>query len=273
MSSTTAFVAARDGTPLLLRHWAVTGGVPWATLLITHGLAEHSGRYEHVGEHFAAAGIDAWALDLRGFGRSGGPRAWVDRWSLLHDDLEAQIATLRAAAPARPLVMYVHSLGGLVTLGYVLDGRAQPDALVLTAPAISASVPAWQRAVVTGLNRIAPRTMIPNRLDGSVLAADPAVGTAYFADPYNVHGTTVRFASLAFAEQRRVGDALDRLAIPTLVLHGDDDELVPTATSEALHGRTGVIREVLAGRRHEIHNEADPEVVLDRVVAWIRATV
>lgn len=273
MSSTTEHVAARDGTPLLVRHWAVAGGAPWATLLITHGLAEHSGRYEHVGEHFAAAGIDIWAMDLRGFGRSGGRRAWVDRWSLLHDDLEAQVTALRAAAPSRPIVMYGHSLGGLVTLGYVLDGRAQPNALVLTAPAISAAVPAWQRGLVTLLNRIAPRTTIPNRLDGDVLAYDPAVGTAYFADPLNVHRTTVRFASLAFAEQRRVSDSLDRLAIPTLVLHGGEDELVPTATSESLAGRSGVTREVMAGRRHEIHNEPDPEVVLDRVVAWIRATV
>jgi acylglycerol lipase len=273
MSSTTAHVAARDGTLLLLRHWEVSSGEPWATLLITHGLAEHSGRYEHVGEHFAAAGIDAWALDFRGFGRSGGRRAWVDRWSLLHDDLEAQVTAMRAAAPSLPIVLYGHSLGGLVTLGYVLDGRAQPNALVLTAPAISAAVPAWQRAFVTVLNRIAPQTTIPNRLDGSVLAYDPAVGSAYFADPLNVHRTTARFASLAFTEQRRVSDSLDRLSIPTLVLHGGEDELVPTATSEALAGRSGVVREVMIGRRHEIHNEPDPEVVLDRVIAWIRATV
>jgi acylglycerol lipase len=273
MSSTTEHVAARDGTPLLLRHWAVSSGEAWATLLITHGLAEHSGRYEHVGEHFAGAGIDSWALDFRGFGRSGGLRAWIERWSLLHDDLEAQVMARRAAAPGRPIVLYGHSLGGLVTLGYVLDGRAQPDALVLTAPAIGASVPAWQRALVTILSRVAPRVTIPNRLDGSVLSYDPAVGSAYFTDPLNVHRTTVRFASLAFAEQRRVSASLDRLAIPTLVLHGADDELVPTATTESLGGRAGVIREVLAGRRHEIHNEPDPEVVLDRVIAWIRATV
>ena len=37
-------VGARDGTELLLRHWPVTTGEPWASMLLVHGLAEHSGR-------------------------------------------------------------------------------------------------------------------------------------------------------------------------------------------------------------------------------------
>lgn len=273
MTSTIEHVAARDGTSLLLRHWPVNDGEPLASLLIVHGLAEHSGRYEHVGAHFAAAGLDTWGLDLRGFGGSGGPRAWVDRWSHLHDDLEERLAAIRAARPQLPVVLYGQSLGGLVSLGYTLEGRVRPDLLVLTAPAISAAIPMWQRALVGLLSRVAPRTMLPNRLDGSVLSHDPAVGVAYFADPLCLHSSTARFGALAFAEQRRVSAALDRLSIPTLVLHGGEDQLVPTATSEVLEGRPGVTRHVVPGRRHEIHNEPNPEVVLDEVVAWIRARV
>src|SRR4026207_161547 len=74
-------VGARAGTALLLRHWRVAGGVPWAAMLIVHGLAEHCGRYEHVGSQLAGAGIDTHAFDLRGFGGSGGPRGWVACWS------------------------------------------------------------------------------------------------------------------------------------------------------------------------------------------------
>jgi alpha-beta hydrolase superfamily lysophospholipase len=273
VSSTTRHVNAHDGTPLLVREWPVASGQPWATLLLVHGLAEHSGRYEHVGAHFAAAGIETSAIDLRGFGRSGGRRAWVERWSELHDDLEERITALRAAAPDRPLVLYGHSLGGLVCLGYVLDGRSRPDLLVLSAPAISADIPAWQRALVSVLGRVAPRTRLPNRLDGSVLSTDPAVGVDYFADPLNVHASTARFGVLAFAEQRRVAAALDRLSIPTLVIHGGDDSLVPTASSAVFEGRRGVTRQLFEGLRHETHNEPDRERVLDAVVAWIRSAV
>src|SRR6266542_546322 len=146
-------VAARDGTTLLVRHWSVPTGEPWATMLIVHGLAEHSGRYEHVGAQVAGAGIDTHAFDQRGFGASGGPRASIDRWSQLHDDLEERLVALRSVAPARPLVLSGHSLGGLISLGYVLDGRAWPDLLVLSAPAMGATVPLWQRALVGSLRR------------------------------------------------------------------------------------------------------------------------
>jgi len=145
-------VAARDGTSLLVRHWPVRSGEPWATMLLVHGLAEHSGRYEHVGGWLADAGIDATGYDLRGFGASGGRRAWVDRWDRHHDDLEERLAEVRTAAGGRPVVVYGHSLGALIAAGYVVadEPRPQPDALVLSAPAIGDSVARWRRATAPG---------------------------------------------------------------------------------------------------------------------------
>ena len=61
---------AEDGTPLLVRSWEPTD--PKASVVIVHGLGEHSGRYEHVGAALEAAGFRATAIDLRGFGASGG---------------------------------------------------------------------------------------------------------------------------------------------------------------------------------------------------------
>ena len=180
-------IAARDGTSLLIRHWPVESGEPWAAMLLVHGLAEHSGRYEHVGAQLAESGIETHAYDQRGFGASGGARASVDRWSQLHDDLEERLAGLRSTAPKRPLVLFGHSLGGLVSLGYVLDARARPDLLVLSAPAIGASVPLWQRLLVGSLRRVAPGLLLSNRLDTNVLSSDPEIRATYVADPLNQH--------------------------------------------------------------------------------------
>ena len=266
-------VGTRDGTSLLIRHWPVRSGEPWATMLIVHGLAEHCGRYEHVGAQLAAAGIDGHGLDLRGFGGSGGQRASIDRWSQFHDDIEERLVAVRSIAPARPLVLFGHSLGGLIALGYVLDGRAQPDLLVLSAPAIGANVPLWQRALITTLRRVAPGMLLSNRLDTNDLSSDAAVRARYVADPLNQHKSTVRFAHAAFGEQRRVAAALDRLSIPTLVVHGGLDELVPTATSAALDGLPGVTRRVYPGVLHELHNEpAGPQVIAEEI-DWIRDRV
>ena len=266
-------VAARDGTALLLRHWPVSSGEPWATLLLVHGLAEHSGRYEHVGAQLAAAGIDAHAFDLRGFGASGGPRASIDRWSQFHDDLEERLVALRTIVPTRPMILFGHSMGGLVSLGYVLDGRARPDLLILSAPAISASIPLWQRLLVGSLRRIAPGLLLSNRLDVNTLSSDADVRARYLADPLNQHKSTVRFAHAAFGEQRRVAAALDRLSLPTLVVHGALDRLVPTDTSAVLEGRPGVTRRVYPDTRHELHNEPVGPREVDDIVVWVRDRV
>jgi alpha-beta hydrolase superfamily lysophospholipase len=266
-------VAARDGTPLAVRHWPVPSGEPWATLMLVHGLAEHSGRYEHVGAQLAEAGIDAYALDLRGFGASGGPRASVERWSQLHDDVEERVVAIRAMAPGRPMVLFGHSLGGLISLGYVLDGRARPDLLVLSAPAVGAKIPRSQRILIGVLSRIAPGVLLPNRVDVDDLSSNPEVRGRYLSDPLNQHKSTVRFARAGLAEQRRVAASLHRLSIQTLVIHGGDDRLVPPAASVPLEDLPGVTRRVYPGLRHELHNEPDGRRVVNDVIAWIRERV
>ena len=266
-------VLAKDGTTLLARHWAVPQGDPWASVLLVHGLAEHCGRYEHVGAQLARAGLDVHGFDLRGFGGSGGPRASIDRWSQFHDDLEERLVAVRSIAPGRPLVLLGHSMGGLLALGYVLDGRARPDLLVLSAPAIGAKIPLWQRALVGSLRRVAPGLALANRLNPDDLSCVAAVGADYVKDPLNQHRSTVRFAHAAFAEQRRVSAGLDRLSIPTLVVHGSDDQIVPTDASAPLQGHPGVTRKVYPGLRHELHNETSgPQVIADEV-DWIRDRV
>ena len=54
--SVTSTITAADGTPLLVRHWP-TGSDRWAQMLLIHGLAEHSGRYERTSRLLADAGI------------------------------------------------------------------------------------------------------------------------------------------------------------------------------------------------------------------------
>jgi alpha-beta hydrolase superfamily lysophospholipase len=272
LASATERVRTADGLTLLVRHWpTATTTPPWARVLLIHGLAEHSGRWEHVGAHLATRGLDTTGFDLRGFGASEGRRAWVDRWSRHHDDIEERMAALRAAGP-EPVVLYGHSLGGLMALGYVLDGRPQPDALVLSAPALGSAIPGWKRLVAAACNVVLPTMQIANGLDFDDLCRDAAVVAAYGPDPLNVHRSTVSFGLKAFAEQERVLAALDRLGVPTLVIHGDEDRIVPTDSSAVLEERqlAGVTRRVYPGIRHELHNEPEGPAILDDVVQWLR---
>ena len=240
-----------------------------------HGLAEHSGRYEDVGRWLSSVGIEVTGYDLRGFGGSAGRRAWVDRWRRHLDDLEDRLTAVRDAARGRPVVVYGHSLGGLVALGYAVADppRPLPDALVLSAPALDSTIPAWKQRVAAVLSRVAPTVGLANAFDGAILSRDPAVAERYLADPLNHHRTTTRFGAEAFGEQARVRAALDRLSIPTLVYHGEEDRLVPATSSEPLGRLPTVTRRTYPELRHESHNEPEGEAVIADMVAWLRSVL
>ena len=270
-------VRARDGLELRTYVWpAVTPAR--AHLLVVHGIAEHARRYPHVGTQLARAGITTHAYDQRGFGASGGHRAYVDRWSQYHDDLETLLSEVRLAAAGLPVVLYGHSMGGLIVLGYTLadPARPLPDLLVLSAPAIDAAVPAWKRRLADILGGTVPRFAIANTFPKGGLSSDPAVEVAYLADPLAVHRTTTRLGVSLFREQDRVKRALaDRgsLPVPTYVLHGADDPIVPERASRSLEGRANVARRVYPGLHHETHNEPSGPAVIDDTIAWIAGQI
>ena len=261
---------APDGTPLHLRHWPAVGR-PWATVLIVHGIGEHSGRYERTGRLMSEAGLDVHAFDLRGHGLSGGRRVYVRRWDDYLDDVEAQLAVVRR--PGLPLILFGHSMGTLIALTYVYSKRPAPDLLVLSAPPLQAAVPAWQRALAPILSRVAPTMVLSNPIGGDQLAGDPAVGVAYFADPLVQPRSTTRLGAELFGAMKRGRDGLDRLHLPTLVIHGGADTLVPTAGSEPLAAVPGVERRVLPNLRHETLNEPQGPEVVAGIVEWLRANV
>ena len=275
--STVGAARTRDGLDLRTLSWSAARSVR-AHLVLVHGIAEHAGRHAHVASRFAAAGIETHAYDLRGFGASAGRRAYVDRWSQYHDDLEDRLTATRASAGGLPVVLYGHSMGGLIALGYVLADppRAAPDLLVLSAPAIAAVVARWKRALADVLGRIAPQMEIPNDLPSGGLSHDPQIEVAYRSDPLNVHRTTARLGMELFHAQALVSSTLARiggLPQPTYVLHGTDDPIVPLSSSASLNGKGNVTRRVYPGLRHEMHNEPEADAVIGDTTGWIETSL
>ena len=272
-STTTGRAPTRDGLTLRTYEWPAVGA-PRAHLLLVHGIAEHAGRYPHVAGRLAQAGITTHAYDQRGFGASGGHRGYIDRWSQYHDDLEDRLCDVRAASRGLPVVLYGHSMGGLIVLGYALadPARPLPDLLVLSAPAIDAVVPAWKRRVAFLLAGLAPRFAVANSFPAGGLSSDPAVEATYYADPVRVARSTTRLGAEAFREQHRVQAVVargDPLPVPTYVLHGADDPIVPEWASRSLEGRAKVTRRVYPGLHHETHNEPTGAAVIDDTTRWI----
>jgi alpha-beta hydrolase superfamily lysophospholipase len=277
MPSVVSHATAPDGLDLLVRHWPVAdGGDAWASLLLIHGLGEHSGRYEHVGDQMAAAGIETWAYDHRGNGASGGRRGHVDRWSEYHDDVASRLGAVRTSAEGRPVVLYGHSMGGLIVAGYLLGDdlppdRPMPDLVVLSSPGLDSTLARWKVALAPVIGRMLPTLSVPNGIDPATLSRDPSVGEIADRDPLNGKASTAGFAAEAVAEQARVRRLATRgFGRPTLVLHGLDDGLVPSTASEVFAQAPDTERRTYPGLRHELHNEPEGRAIEAEVIAWLR---
>jgi alpha-beta hydrolase superfamily lysophospholipase len=265
-TSTTSMAVTRDGLAQLRRHWPARRPVR-AALLLVHGLGEHSGRYEHVGSFLAERGIDVLGFDNRGFGHSGGRRGHVDRFEDYLDDVEDLLAERRRLS--LPVVLFGHSLGGLIVARYLVEHRCRPDLAVLSSPALAAGLPWWKRLAAPILGRIAPWLQLPSPVEGALLSRDPVVGERYATDPLVVRGATAGLSRVLFEAMAVTVRGLDRITVPTYVVHGQDDSLVPASTSEVLEALPDVTRRCYQDLLHECFNEPERQVVLDDLAYWL----
>lgn len=254
-----------DGTAQLRRRWQV--GTPRASILIVHGIGEHSGRYEHVGRFFADAGYDVEAFDNRGFGESGGRRGHIESFADYLVDIEERLDARRELGV--PTVLFGHSLGGLMAAGYLVDNRPQPDFAVLSSPAIGAEVPAWQRVAAPVLGRVSPKLFVPSEIEAAGLTRDVAVQKAYVDDPLRVAGATAGFGFEIFKAMKRVNESIHRLSVKTYVLHGDKDPIVPIEVSRPLADLPNVTYRAWPGLLHECLNEPEQDEVMAEVDLWL----
>jgi alpha-beta hydrolase superfamily lysophospholipase len=238
-------------------------------VVIAHGLGEHAGRYGHVAERLVADGAAVYAPDHYGHGRSEGERAMVDDLHAMVEDLHTVVERARAEHPGLPVVLLGHSMGALIAARYAQLHPSEPDALVLSGPAIGGN-PALE-----ALLAMDPIPDVP--IDPAVLSRDPAVGQAYAEDPLVYHGPLTRvtlegiFAGIeAIAQGGRLG------GLPTLWIHGEEDALAPVE-----HARPAIERirgerfseKIYPGARHEIFNETNRVEVMDDVARFLGRTL
>jgi alpha-beta hydrolase superfamily lysophospholipase len=252
-------------TPYIHR-W--TADEPRCIVLIAHGYGEHAGRYSHVAEHLVDA-LDAavWAPDHRGHGRTEeGERALVDDGEALTSDLHDVSDQARAEHPGLPVVLIGHSMGGLIATRYAQRYGDELSALVLSGPAIGGN-PAFAQLLA-----LDPIPDVP--IDPAVLSRDPAVGEAYAADELVYHGPFARQTlEQLFAAVERVGGGGDLGNLPTLWIHGSDDQLVPLEVTREMIERirgSNLQEHIYEGARHEVFNETNRDEVLADVTAFLR---
>lgn len=264
---------ARDGLQLFERRWLPDHDAR-ANIVIVHGYAEHSGRYDHVCGRLAERGYAAFGFDLRGHGRSAGPRALVRSFAEYLIDLDDYVQRVRGA-DRTPTFVLGHSMGGTIVALWAITGQPHVAGIILSGSGLTRDPRGRVLApVLDALGRFAPSLPLA-RLDSALVSRDEAVVHAYDADPLVYRGR-IRAGLIAASLRaaRRIERAMEELSLPILILHGAEDGLADPEGSRRLYERARSSDkrcEVYEGLYHEIFNEPEQVRVLRDVTDWLDA--
>lgn len=295
------WLPASNHCSLYVHQWLPTTA-PRAVVLLAHGMAEHAGRYQRLGQALSDAGIALYAHDQRGHGRTAeigtlGQFARHDGWSSVVNDLGLLSQHIGQQHPGVPLFLFGHSMGSYIAQAYLLHHSAslhgailsgsnfQPPVLYRAACAI-ARVEAWRQgpqgrsALIEWLSFGSfNKAFKPNRTAFDWLSRDAAEVDKYTADPLCGFRCTNRLwidllTGLQHISQARHLAQIDP-NLPILVMGGECD---PVSAGKRLKDLAGALRhagnqrvqlQLYPQARHELLNETNRDEVTAALLAWL----
>jgi len=252
-----------DGTQLkcLIRE---TGSKKW--LIITHGLGEHLGRHEFFlkffSQHFNIA-----IYDLRGHGRSGGKKAWVNDFSDFAKDLDSVIHYLQKNFNLKSYILFGHSMGGLITADYMqnyVHKDLYPEKVFLSSPAVGAPGlmgPVFANAprfILESLTKL-PTIAVAKVLNLRKLSHDSRVYESYINDEFTTLKIHIKLYTEVMKASREVFSRPLRVECPLFCSIGTEDVLVHPGLM--IKYFTNIEKnaqlKIIEGGYHELHNEIE----------------
>jgi alpha-beta hydrolase superfamily lysophospholipase len=260
------------GQPIFAQKWAPDGVVRGAVSLV-HGLGEHTGRYQHVAARFTQAGYAVVGFDLPGHGRTPGPRGHAS-FDEICKEIDCLLSATAQQYPGMPHYLYGHSMGGVLSLYYILRRRPALTGAIVTSPGLATGmpVPGWKITLARVMSRLSPSFSLSNGLDRDNLSRDPAVIAAYASDPL-VHD---KISARLGLDMLTLGDGIIAQAkdfpIPLLLMQGAQDHIVSLPATRAF--ASGVPAEKITfkvwdGLCHETHNEPEQDQVIQTMLTWL----
>jgi alpha-beta hydrolase superfamily lysophospholipase len=251
-----------------------------AAVLLSHGYAEHAGRYERVIDAWTKSGLLVATYDLRGHGRSEGRRGHVASFGDYVDDVNAVLGELerhaRWPSGTKP-ILFGHSLGGLIAASVAAEAPARFAGLAMTSPFFGLARPLPKVKVWAGraLSRFLPTLSQPSGLKGSELTHDADLVTQYDEDPHHFSEVTVRWFAETESAQTKLLARASRLTLPMFCLAAGDDRVASTSATQRVFARAASEDKelvVLQGLYHEVLNELDRDqhiaTLAERIIRW-----
>lgn len=261
-----------DNTRLVYREWLADK--PKGNIVVVHGAGEHSNRYTHVVDHFTAAGFNVFTWDARGHGESEGQRGFVERWFHFRNDIHYYFKAVRPSFSGQPVFLLGHSLGGVMTLDYLLNHPEEDiRGYICSAPAIGK---VGISPILLGLSRIfthiAPRLSLDTGLELDAVSRDPTWLESSRQDPLYHSKGTPRLATEVIDTAAWIHEHASDFNYPLLMVHGTDDRVCEIDGSRQFFGNTQQADKTLKeyeGGYHELFNDIDKARVLQDVQSWI----
>jgi alpha-beta hydrolase superfamily lysophospholipase len=263
------------GLNISTRSWQPEGKTR-GMVVIVPGFNSHSGQYLWVGEQFAAKGLAAYAIDLRGRGRSEGERWYVEKMEDYTDDVATLVRNAKSENPGLPVFLLGHSAGGVVSCIYALDHQSEIDGLICESFAYDLPVPGFVLSLLKGFDHIAPHVHVYT-LKNEHFSRDPLVVDSMKNDPL-IKGESepTQTATVMIDASRRLNEEFPLIKLPVLILHGTEDKATNPSGSEFFYdyaGSTDKTLKLYEGHFHDLLNDVDKEVVMADINDWIDARV
>jgi acylglycerol lipase len=236
-------------------------------------MGEHSGRYAHWAKLLNEAGYSVLTYDLRGHGKSGGPRGHINSFNDYLDDTVILLKEADERFPGLPHFLYGHSLGSIIVSNYVLRRKPKLSGVVLSA--LVNRTPLRQQKgkifLANVLGSIIPRLSMASGLDPTSISRDPEVVSIYTHDPL-VHSITSAGLGKGIFEAIDWDDQhASEWILPVLFMHGEKDRLGFVEGAREFAGKINgdCTLKIWPGLFHEVHNEPEKEEVFEYLFSWL----
>ena len=264
---------AGDENVIFAQGWEPDASSPKAIVCLVHGLGEHTSRYAHVAEAFVKENYVLFGADLRGHGRSGGQRGHISSIEVMMQDIDLLLKEAKSRYPGLPLILYGHSLGGILVLHYGLTRKPDIKGIIATSSGLRTALenqPMKIRAAKI-LGAILPKVSLPSGLDVNAISHDKKVIDKYCSDPLVHDKVSLGFGKIMLATAQWTLKHSGEFSLPLLLLHGKGDAIAFASGSiefaTPLKEKCKLV--LFDGAFHELHNEPEQAEVFKIMTDWI----
>lgn len=270
------YLIARDGQKIEAGCWVPENEK--AIVCIVHGIGEHYGRYSEMAEHLCRQGFAVFAYDQRGHGKTEGKRGHSPSYSLLLDDVENIMKHARSIYPDLPLFLYGHSWGGNIVANFLLKRKTREIiGAILSSPwlELKVNLSPFLLSMVKFIHNIYPSLTQDNRVIPDLLSKNKEEVKAYVQDPLVHARISIGTYIQAYKQGKWAIENAHTLKIPTLVMHGTDDEITSFDASKEFVKNASSMANFKAweGVKHEPHHDKEKQEVLQYISSWFNKNI